>query len=489
MMRSLVARILTPRSLRGAVLLIGFAWSATLYALAPTDVFYTGDAGLKSLLIDQLARGDLKPQLALPAQPWLRGLWSDGFYPFGPPFVYDAPAAHTVSFPIYFSLLCAPFYALAGLRGAMLVPLIALWGVWLQVYRLCRIRALSEWQTTGALATVVIASPLTLYGALLWEHTVGVLLFTFGLEAWCLQDHQLSARRRALLGLLAGGAAAMRPEAYVPLALLALMLLRQRAFLLGLALSVLAIWSANLALYGKPLGLHGTQVLEQSSFLAQLWARASSMDRKLVFTTPAIVLALYAGIRALLERRRFAAQGFVVLLLSLLAVPLIVPNDGIRQIGPRYFLLLIPLIALLAAELRGRWVPVAFGATLLLGLRFDVARASRELLREYRKGRTPAVAWMQNAPEQVLVVERQETAHELASLFPSKDILRADDDAQLARLSDALHARGHATFMLVRFARDPSKIADALVTPDGRRLALVSAHEIGAFAVREMRVR
>jgi hypothetical protein len=481
-----VARFLTARVGLAAILVAGFVWSAALYALAPTDVFFTGDAGLKSLLIDQLSRGELRPQLALAAEPWVRALWADGYQPFGPPFVYDAPAANTLSFPIYFSLLCAPFQALAGPRGALLVPLLALWGVWLQVWRLCRLRALGPWQTNAALAIVVLASPLTLYGAILWEHTLGVLLFTFALEALC-------GTPRAWLGLVAGLGVAVRSELYVPLALVTLALAYPRPrralpFALGLGASVLAVWASNLALYGKPLGLHGTQVLDATQpFLSGVLERARSMDSKLLWTVPATALALYVGAR---KREGFAARALFVLVLSLLAIPLVVPNDGIRQIGARYYLFLVPLIALLAVDdLRTRWQPLAWAAVILLGVRFDVLRSSRELVRDYESDRDPALTALRMAPQEVIVVERQETAHELASLFADKHVLRADDTKQLGALSDRLHEQGQSSFLLVRFQRDPSKIDDALVTPAGRSVDLVEARTVGAFALRAMQAR
>jgi hypothetical protein len=472
----------------GVVLIAGLAWSAALYALAPTDVFFTGDAGLKSLLIEQLARREVRPQLELQEQPWVRALWAQGFQPFGPPFVYERPAANTVSFPIYFSLLCAPFYALGGLRGALLVPLLALWGVWLQVWRLCRIRALRPWQTTAALALVILASPLTLYGAILWEHTLGVLLFTFALEALCLDAP--SARRLAVLGVVAGFGVAFRSELYVPLALVALALTRPKhvvAFSLGVAGSVLTVWALNLALYGEPLGLHGAQVLDAhdtAPFFARVFERARSMDRELLLTVPATSLALYVGI---FRRDRFATRALAVLLLSVLALPLIVPNDGVRQIGPRYYLFLVPLIALLAVQdVRARWQPLVLIAVVLLGVRFDVLRSSNALLRDYRSGRNPALLALRTAPQSVIVVERQETAQELAGLFRFKHVLRADDSRQLAQLSDRLDEHGQGAFLLVRFERDPSKIGDALVTPRGRSVSLVESRTVGAFALRSM---
>ncbi|MET0286201.1 MAG: hypothetical protein ABW352_17105 [Polyangiales bacterium] len=471
-----------------AVLLAGFAWSATLYALAPTDVFYTGDAGLKSLLIEQLARGQVQPQLALDVAPWVRTLWDEGYQPFGPPFMYDAPAANTLSFPIYFSLLCAPFQALAGPRGALLVPLLALWGVWLQVWRLSRLRALSPWQTNAALAIVVLASPLTLYGAILWEHTLGVLLFTFALEALCTTP-------RAWLGFVAGLGVAVRSELYIPLALVTVALAfprpkRALPFACGLAASVLLVWGSNYALYGMPLGLHGTQVLDaqdDTPLLRRVLERALSMDRKLLWTVPATALALYVGVR---KREGFAGRALLVLLLSLLVIPLVVPNDGIRQIGARYYLCLVPLIALLAVDdLHTRWQPFAWALVVLLGVRFDVLRSSHELVRDYRNDRDPALTALRMAPQEVIVVERQETAHELASLFADKHVLRADDTQQLGTLSDRLHEQGQSSFLLVRFQRDPSKIDDALTTPAGRSVGLVEARTVGAFALREMQAR
>src|SRR5438034_4305646 len=84
-----------------------FAFSGFLLTLTRPGVFYSGDAGVKFLLVEQFARGEFHSDLRLAAVPWVRDLWAHGFYAFEPPFVYEVGNRHFACYPVPFLLLAA----------------------------------------------------------------------------------------------------------------------------------------------------------------------------------------------------------------------------------------------------------------------------------------------------------------------------------------------------------------------------------------------
>ena len=70
----------TPRRAVGAwyprlIILCGVAYTTFFIAQLRDEVFYSGDGGLKALLVQQLSRGEFTDALKLPAEPWVRLLW------------------------------------------------------------------------------------------------------------------------------------------------------------------------------------------------------------------------------------------------------------------------------------------------------------------------------------------------------------------------------------------------------------------------------
>jgi len=103
-------------------------------------------------------------------------LWAAGLYPFGPPFVYPVEGRHYVTFPPAFAVISTPFYAASGFRGLYAIPLLGTWALWWCFHRATRRLALGSLATGLALTGLIFASPLTMYSATFWKHTLCVAL-------------------------------------------------------------------------------------------------------------------------------------------------------------------------------------------------------------------------------------------------------------------------------------------------------------------------
>ncbi|MBW1711888.1 MAG: hypothetical protein JRJ59_01900, partial [Deltaproteobacteria bacterium] len=196
-----------------AVLAAGLVFSVYLQTLVKGEVFYSGDAGLKVLMTAQLASGRLKGDLRLQAEDWVGRVWNQGLYPFEPPFVQDKAGRRYLAFPLIFPLVSAPLYAAFGFRGLYLLPLLAAWLLWFRLYAVGLRLGLSSQALALGLTGLVLASPLTLYSTMVWEHTLAVCLAFWGLSLVILGPGP-EARPRTLAagGLLIGLAVWFRAE-------------------------------------------------------------------------------------------------------------------------------------------------------------------------------------------------------------------------------------------------------------------------------------
>ncbi|MGL5804557.1 MAG: LA_3751/LA_3752 family putative glycosyltransferase, partial [Xenococcaceae cyanobacterium] len=64
-----------------SIILVGILFSLYLQWQIPDGVYFSGDAGLKALLAQQLSSGIFRFDLLPPAQEWVRQLWDNGLYP------------------------------------------------------------------------------------------------------------------------------------------------------------------------------------------------------------------------------------------------------------------------------------------------------------------------------------------------------------------------------------------------------------------------
>ncbi|MEL6814654.1 MAG: hypothetical protein AAFP03_07550 [Cyanobacteria bacterium J06598_3] len=400
------------------IFLGGIALTLWMQTFTRDGVVFSGDGGLKALLAQQLA-GQLKAgsfpldmALSLPASEWISALWQQGLYPFKPPFVYEVGSQYFITFPFTFPLISAPFYALFGEPGLYVVPLIALWVIWIRFWQVGKRAGWGAGTLCLGLVSLIFASPLSLYGGMYWEHTLAVAFAFWGVSTLAFPTFKSVAnteigttvlsRNEALgSGILIGLAVWFRPEFLCLVAAVSLLALigwllpqwrlaplltfAKAVILVGSMISTVGVFFAlNYGIYGHPLGIHAIQIVEESTLASQVQQAKDGYGQMLssllrYFPVVALVgsAAVFssdfkkASLKTVNRFRGFKTQnverigivsstavssipGRFVLALSVLfalSVPLIVPpGAGGKQWGPRFYLILMPLLSLVLAE-------------------------------------------------------------------------------------------------------------------------------------------
>jgi len=269
-----------------AVILSGLIFSLYLLSQVPDDIYFSGDAGLKALLARQFSSGKLNFDLILTVPSWVHNLWDSGLYPFEPPFSYKITNRYYITFPFTFPLVTAPFHALFGYRGFYIVPLLSTWVIWFNFYRICQFFQVSVIATSVGLATLIFASPLTMYSAMYWEHTLAVSLAFSGLVIVLSKGEKTFTQKDAVTsGVLIGLSVWFRPEFLaLVVILLPLILISYRfklgkfnildeqktIFIVALFATIVCFFTVNQLIYNHPLGAHSLQVVEEFSLQTRL---------------------------------------------------------------------------------------------------------------------------------------------------------------------------------------------------------------------------
>jgi len=347
-----------------AVIGAGIAWTLLLQLSVRDGVFYSGDAGIKALMVEQFAAGQWHGDLRLEGEPWVQALWDDGFYPFAPTYVYDHAGRHYSAFPLPFAVLTAPFQRALGFRGLTVIPLLATWLVWIRFWLLGRRLDLHPLALAAGLFALVFASHLTLYSAFFWEHTLAVALGFLGAAEVALAYGGESRRasspaRLAVAGLLLGLSVWLRPECAALLASvlgvsLAVAWREGRLggwvpLVAGAAVSIAGWLALNQVVYGIPLGIHALRTAEVASFGGRLGvtlALAIAQLQGLLLFSPIAIFALLSALPLWrpAPRDRVGRLLLAITGLTLLLTFAISPNDGDKQWGPRYLLPVVPLL-------------------------------------------------------------------------------------------------------------------------------------------------
>jgi len=458
------------------VLLAGVAFTLYLQTSIPGLVFATGDAGLKFLMTRQFAEGELSTDLRLPAEPWLRSLWQTGLYPVPYPNVIEVGGRYRPQYPLAFPLASALPYRLLGFRGLYLLPMLGTWVVWLALLRASRALGASEMAHAAALAVLAFGTPLTFYSATFWEHTPAIAL-AFGGLALVLAEGFRDARpaRGLLAGSLVGTAPLLREELFVFAALLggvAVALARHprlatlaRHFAAGLLIACLLVLLSNLALYGDPLGLHAIVNIGLSDQRAAGSARAAL--RFLVeaaFTHfPMAALVIPAALLAAWRRRTPHARSSAAMVLLAIAFSVVVPpliaDAGGRQWGPRFLLIVFPLLCLAMAPLleilngsrRRCWRNLGYAAVAaiaLLGVKTNTLDAAEYLFNSYGQ-RMASLRAVEASESKIVAVSHESVALQLAPLVGTKQLLLTRRATDLRELARRAARAGHRRFMYV----------------------------------------
>lgn len=482
----------------GTILLfiLGLVSLAFLVTLVRDNVFFSGDAGMKFILVQHFAAGDLSPLVAPKAPAWVNSLWHEGFFPFDPPFGYQQPVGMYVAYPLYFPLITTPFYVLMGWRGLYALPMLAVIGTWLVVLYALRLARVSKWAEWFALAALIFSSPFSLYGAMFWEHTLSVFFVAFTLPYIVSSlDGTIRWPAALLWGTLSAISVFFRAETGALLLIVgaAGFWINGRArwrssvaFGAGLGIGVGLFVLANQIAYGIPTGVHSLQLLERDLWSAKrvrdMWSDVSDMLPRLLGTTPLLVAGLitfpvaWRNAAARPEVRRQLAWSAAITLAVLVFSPLLLPSDGHKQWGARFYLILLPwstmtlaflVEALQRGDVRSRgegaegrvlpeatagkpplstaWRYAAGGllvAGLLGGLYSNGVDGVRTVRDDYAGRVLPALEVVREQPVRAVIVTHQWIAQELASLFFDRDFFWLREDEDLPRLLESLRAQG-----------------------------------------------
>jgi hypothetical protein len=454
-----------------------------MVATTREGVFYTGDGGVKFALTAQFARGGHHADLRLPAEPWVEDLWSRGLYPLDRPFAYQIEGRRYVKDPVFFSLLTAPLLAALGSPGLYVVPLLSLWAVWLAFLLLARRAGMGPETAALALAALVFASPLTIYGAIYWEHTLAVALAFGGIAILATEEGEGAPPwPTAGAGALVALSAWFRSEhAWLVAVMAALALasrrvglgLRRAPLLAGLLVPMVALAAVNAAIYGDPLGAHAFQVRESLPLAVRVSNAVATQGRLLRLLAeyvPVAVPALGLAISVMARGRRggadradrllaWASGVYVALLPAILPRPE-TGGDGGKQWGPRFLLVAVPLLLALAARsaprlaaIRARGVRAAVAGAFLAGIVLGAHRnawvGSRELSRDYSERMLPLLEFLRSDPARIVAASEQFAAQEMMALAGDRRFFFVKSAEDLERLGVAARRHGQPRFLFL----------------------------------------
>jgi hypothetical protein len=272
---------------------------------------------------------------------------------------------------ITFPLVTAPFYAFFGWRGLYVIPLVSTWVFWGGFYWVCQHLKLGNLLTSLAIATLIFASPVSMYSAMYWEHTLALCLAFNGLAIALVKGTQEWSTRDAIFsGSLTGLSVWFRPEFlclvgivfalvavsyFLDLGYLKIVSQRHWVFLGSMAIAILCFFAINQLVYSHPLGIHSLQVVEVFSPRNKLNEAAKLlpvMQAELCQYFPVLYFTLsYIGLSIFTDKIKlnpFFRKFVLIALAFTYTVPILVPSDGGKQWGPRFLLFIIPLICLAA---------------------------------------------------------------------------------------------------------------------------------------------
>ena len=532
-----------------AVLAAGIIYLLLLQRLVPDGSYFTGDSGLNAMLSQNLAAGNFGFNLQFPDQPWIKALWAEGFFPYSEPYVYLLSGNFYITFPYTFPLVSAPFFAVLGYRGLYVIPVLATVIIWLVFYGVCRKMGVTPAVTAVGLAVLIFTSNLTLYSAIYQEHSLSVCLAFAGLALLLPPKDARPIRRwpAAWAGVLTGLAVWFRPEQII--AVLLVDFLSGWAFLksrwpwfsrkmpgfgeipgyigragwvipLTSTLTLLMYGLSNWLIYHNFFGVHAIQVIEYQPVSERVSAAVSNFqtmtigDYSLFNTLPIAFFPLaFLGliwVRSAeypYKRSWTLWYGFCLLFIVGVAV-LVPPGAGGKQWGPRFLLLLEPVIVLLFTwQIDGllksqnpsnrsfRWAGwMLVGIFGVFGIVQNPFRGSDFLVSNYAQI-SPAVNKLRSGFAPVVLISDQFIGQVLQPALPRDTIVfQVSDVSALARFSDELVNANLDAFTYVCFIIDcklftlDEKSPQVAFKGTLYQLQAVDAGEYGKYQIYNFRV-
>jgi hypothetical protein len=315
-----------------------------------------------------------------------------------------------------------------------------------------------------------------------WEHVPAVLLLFAGLAFIARTPTRISAA--IALGLVSGLSVWLRPEAILMNLLYALaaiiLYFREKqpvyiGFVTSLFICILCFFIFNKIEYGSILGLHGQQVVNSEDpdtkitvghAASNFWLNNYKSIRHFFFTL--LLLPVVYRLFTLPKDRdlRPGLLAAIVFGFSILA-PFMVPNDGGRQWGARYFLPLIPIVIvglcladkkwdLFKMWKRPVWLTTFIFLCLLYSFYHNTWRGGLNDLRwSYSQRIKPAFDSIAGNPGNVVVIFAPYQAYELGYLFNKTYFFLAPGDDSLRRLLPLLKRQGIHEYTYVSDPRIP----------------------------------
>ncbi|WP_254174864.1 LA_3751/LA_3752 family putative glycosyltransferase [Planktothrix pseudagardhii] len=485
-----------------SIILLGILWTLFLVFQNPENIFFSGDGGLKALLARQWATGTLRFDLTLPTLPWVEELWKKGLYPFEAPFIYLISNQYYITFPFTFPLISAPFYSLFGYYGLYVIPLVSTWCIWLTFYWLCERFNISKLLTVLGLMTLIFGSPVSIYSATYWEHTLGVAL-SFGGVAILLKSNSNNFSKTQAIGsgILIGLSVWFREELILLVFLLFLTVFiytlpqckswnlvpqHKLIFLGTMALTVLLFFTINFLIYHHPLGVHAVQVLEDPSLKSRIRkaiANFNKLNEYLFDKFPITFLIVIAYPLSILFHEKFKIDKkhkilFIISISFIILISMILPSSegislesrtGGKQWGPRFILPLIPIISwltiisfkdLLRANRRTylNYASLAFYVILLAVSIHKNFYSGSIYIQEGNKNGTALMNAIHDTPHQIVAVSHQYVSQGLLFSNPEKTILLVKDTESLRLLAHQLVKQGYPNFLYICYAHRPCPV-------------------------------
>jgi hypothetical protein len=487
------------------VIVLAMAYLAYLTSTIPTGVFYSADGGVKYMTVKQLAEGHGFKYLYLSQPAWVRSVWQAGFFPLRPPFVYPSSGRYMYVYPPAYQLFNAFLYSRLGYPGLYLLPVLSTVLLWVFMALLLNRLGIAPARIALALFIMAFCSPLTIYGAMYWEHALATLLLFAGLAVIVCPPGGRWAG--VALGLVSGLAIWLRPEAIILnflYGLAAFVVYRRErkgvylGFMACLLISVLSFFIFNQVEYGSIIGLHGHQLTDpydmddhlgpgKSFYL--LWMTNYKSIRSFGFTLLLFPIVYRLIKFAKRDDVRPVLPGTIVLVFSL-ATPFILPNDGGRQWGERYFLPLIPIVIVMLFLTDRQWgilagrfrIPVWVTGCVLLITAYSFYHNTfsggvRNLGWAYGGRVRPTMERFEKEDGNVVVVSDPYMVYEMAFLFDRDYFFLASGDDSLRRLLPLLKANGVKKYTYIFNPRNPASQPASLRDSTTRGLWTLAAEK------------
>jgi len=465
------------------------------------------------MVVKQLAEGHGFKYLYLPQPQWVHTIWNNGFFPLRPPFLYPTPEGYLFVFPPALQIISSFFYSTFGYPGLYIIPIVSTILFWLCMLLLLKRCGLAPWPIAAGLFVLVFCSPLTIYGATYWEHMPAILLLLAGL-AFIVRP-PANRGTAAAMGFISGLAAWFRPEAmmmnilYALAAVFLYMYARQRqgasqgqapsqgrvdttreqagipVFLVGMGIGIGSFLLFNKLEFGALFGVHSYQVLQDKveEGMGHRIVNNLVMNNFISIHHYLFILLLLPVVYVLVKyKRRLDVRTLLLIGIALVycvATPLMVPNEGGKQWGARYFLPMIPvvLVALLLIEkewnlIGARRIPVWMTVVVVIFTAYSFYRNTykggiRDFPWENHHRISPSLNFITQQPGNVVVVSNNYIAMELGWLFDSKYFFLAPGDSSLNRLIPLLKQQGVHQYTYIYDARKldtrPTQMHDSTI--------------------------